>query len=598
MRRILLLTVLVIALLSISAAHADFRLVRKIPAPNGCGGELLKITGLAERNPQVGPRRLFVTSQCDMFMARSFLHIVEPADGYIIRGDEFGLAPPDCDAEGPHLSSGDFQDIGDYWLTDECGDIMFARWTPDTLYIQDSFHPSGVDLPVGIVQRNDTLWVADRESDVLHIMGTDGTLYSTVPISFAYSLSSLDIYGSNLFVASSADSTKIFEMTTAGAYVDTHYVDGLAGLYPQSIGFVGDELYVGGTQDSIRVFEFLQTYEEPVEPGDSVTVILIPDEMAIDFSSINDSGYVEALKYSTQPCPPPEGVEFFSKFYEITTTSSLDYINEVTIVDTAMAGGTPTDLVRVFMRPSGGCGVWRDITTDTLEVIPTLKIQARTRSEDDEFSVFVLGIDNRDQYDVVRDKYRDLEGHITSAEDSIPLHAYDDMMTLLVGSHDDFNAGHYESAAAKADSIAKIARATSQIPHTYYPWDPGKNVAGRIITRARTLAFSYRFYPRWLAGVDATGSAREPELSVGPNPTGGSIRVRFSPAAAGRVEVAVYSVRGKRVKTLYGGPASRAPVALEWDGANERGEKAAAGMYFVVARQGDKTAVAKVVLQR
>jgi hypothetical protein len=317
-------------LVLISASYADFKLVRKIPAPDGCNLGLSKITGMAERRPEVGGVTLFVTSQCDMYMARSFLHNVRPGDGHVIWEDEFTLEPPNCGAEGPYLSSGEHYGADNYWLADECGEIMYVAWNKDALYIQDSFHPSGVDLPTGIVERNDTLWVVDRESDVLHVMDTDGFIYSTNYITFAYSLSALAMHDGNLFVASSSDSTRIFEMTTAGAYVDTHYVDGLAGMYPQSIAFIGDQLYIASTLDSIRVFEFLDAYREPTEPGDSVTIEVVPGEVTITFDSIVDSGYVDAVVYSTQPCPPPGGVEFFSQYYEITTTSSLDYVNELT----------------------------------------------------------------------------------------------------------------------------------------------------------------------------------------------------------------------------------------------------------------------------
>ena len=593
-----IIPVLVIVLLLISAAHADFKLVRKIPAPDGCGLGLSKITGMAERPLMMGGTTLFVTGQCDAYMARSFLHLLRPVDGYLLWEEEFTLEPPNCGAEGPYLSSGENDAIDQYWITDECGEIMHVKWDPDTLYIMDSFHPTGVDLPVGIVERNDTLWVVDRESDVLHIMDTDGYIYTTEYITFAYSLSALAMHDGNLFVASSADSTRIFEMTTAGAYVDTHFVYGMAGMYPQSIAFIGDNLYVASTLDSIRIFEFVDEYTEPVYPGDSVTVSIVPGELSIRFDGVVDSGYVNALVYSTQPCPPPPGVEFFSNYYEITTTSSLSYISELTFTDSSLANGTPTELVRVFSRPSGGCGTWRDITTDSTEVLPTLRIIGRTKSEDDEFSVFALGIDDRNQNAVVSGKYHDVRNHIISAEDSIPQEAYDDMLATLGRSADDFYGGLYENAAEKAESVGVIARSFPTIPHRYMPEDPGKNVAGRIISRANTLAFSYRFYPRWLAGAETPEPVHEPGLSVGPNPTGDAVRIEFAPMGGEAVEVAVYSVRGERVKTLYRGKPGQGPMTLVWDGDNERGFRVAAGIYFVVAREGARTATGKVVLQR
>jgi hypothetical protein len=302
--------------------------------------------------------------------------------------------------------------------------------------------------------------------------------------------------------------------------------------------------------------------------------------------------------YSTQPCPPPDGVEFFSRYYEINTTSSLDYISELAFTDSSLANGTPTDYVRVFSRTSGTCGAWRDINTDTTEVLTTLKLSSRTRSEDDEFSVFVLGFDNRDQYDVVRDKYRDLEGHIESAEDSIPVQAYNDMLDMLSQSAADFHAGHYGTAAGKAEAVGELARAYPAIPHRYIPDDPGKNVAGRIVSRANTLAFSYRFYPRWLAGIDPGRPEYKPLLAVGPNPTGGCVDIEFAPSGSSPVEIAVYSVTGERVRTLYKGQPGTAPVLLRWEGINDRGVEVATGMYFVVAREGERTATSKIVLQR
>jgi hypothetical protein len=150
----------------------------------------------------------------------------------------------------------------------------------------------------------------------------------------------------------------------------------------------------------------------------------------------------------------------------------------------------------------------------------------------------------------------------------------------------------------KADSIAEVARNYQDIPHTYFPEDPGRNVAGRIIGRAHTLAFSIRFYPGWLAGVNAGGPRREPLLSVGPNPTGRWVEIGFAPAGTGRVEIAIYSVKGERIKTLYRGRPGTAPVLISWDGRNDGGIDVATGMYFVVAREGTSISTGKVILQR
>ena len=76
MRRTVLALLVIVPVL-ISTAGADFKIVRKIPAPDGCGLGLSKITGMAERRPTVGAVSLFVTSQCDAYMYRSFVHNVK-----------------------------------------------------------------------------------------------------------------------------------------------------------------------------------------------------------------------------------------------------------------------------------------------------------------------------------------------------------------------------------------------------------------------------------------------------------------------------------------------------------------------------------------
>lgn len=594
------LSLLAIIMVLVADAHADFRLVGKIPAPKGCPPWVVnnRVTGLATRELDEGPASLFATTRCGNMEAASYLHLLRFSDGYAFFEENYTLQPPECGAQVPNLESGEHASGDVYVLADACGEITWIRWNSDTLYIIDSYHLMGVDLPTGVVLRNDTLFVADKESDVLHVIDVSGAILDTYFLPFAEGVEALAMYNGHLFIANNYDTTRIFEMTTTGVLVETHNVDNLDGCYPSSMAFFDDRLYVGCGLDSIFVFEFVRTYRTPIAPGAGVEVEAVPGELDITFDTVVDSGYVDAAVYSTQPCPPPPGVMFFSDYYEVTTTSSLEYISELAFTDSSLGDGTPTGLVRVFSRPSGGCGIWRDITIDSTEVVPMLKIVSRTRSEDDEFSVFVLGFDNRNQFNVVRFKFEDLEGHLASARDSIPVAAYNEMAALLGQSAGDFDAGHYGLSAMKADSIAEVARSYPDIPHTYFPEDPGRNVAGRIIGRAHTLAFSIRFYPRWLAGINASASRYEPLLAVGPNPTGRRVEIEFAPAGTGPVEIAVYSVKGERVRTLYRGWPGTLPVVLSWDGRNDGGVDVATGMYFVVAREGPSIATSKVVLQR
>jgi hypothetical protein len=67
-----------------------------------------------------------------------------------------------------------------------------------------------------------------------------------------------------------------------------------------------------------------------------------------------------------------------------------------------------------------------------------------------------------------------------------------------------------------------------------------------------------------------------------PNPFNPTTIIRYELAKAGMVRLRIYDARGALVKDLYKGhrPAGRYEVG--WDGANERGERVASGVYFYV----------------
>jgi hypothetical protein len=586
-----------IALLLVSSAsHADFVLQSKIPAPVGCASPIgKKVTGLGWRD--VGPGSIFATTQCNESGWHCYLHVLRTSDGHVYWETEFTIEPPYCGAEAPYLSAGDHLGGNDYVVGDECGEIMWITFTKDTVYMWDSYDPVSIGEPSGLIIDNDTLYVLDRDTNQIVHMLQNGTVLGTYPLLFGVSPTAMAMRDGNLFIMNQSDSSKIFEATTRGAVVDTHSVAGLYGLYPNSAVFVDDLLYIGGLADSIYIFR-QNSYTEPIEPGDSVEVDLIPGELMITFDGVVDSGYVTAEVFDQQPCPPPSGVTFLSDFYEITTTSQLEHISELAFTDTALGDDHDIRLLRVFSRPSGPCDWWRDITVDSAEVIPTFRRLTRSRSEDDEFSVFGLALDERNQYNVVRDKFRGLEDHMQSAEDSIPAHTYSIITALYDRAESNFLGGYYLLSALRVDSIATWVRSDPAIPHVYDPADPGKNVAGRIISRAHTLSFSIRFYPQWLAGVHIDTPGRRILLAVSPNPSGSAATIEFAPVGAEPVEIAVYSVMGERVKTLFRGHVGSGPMSFTWEADNDMGNSVATGMYFAVAKQGSRIATRKIVIQR
>lgn len=71
-----------------------------------------------------------------------------------------------------------------------------------------------------------------------------------------------------------------------------------------------------------------------------------------------------------------------------------------------------------------------------------------------------------------------------------------------------------------------------------------------------------------------------------PNPATGAVTLVLDVPAAASAEVEVLDPAGRRVRTLYRGPARQGPLQLRWDGADDQGRPAAAGLYFARARAG------------
>ena len=68
-----------------------------------------------------------------------------------------------------------------------------------------------------------------------------------------------------------------------------------------------------------------------------------------------------------------------------------------------------------------------------------------------------------------------------------------------------------------------------------------------------------------------------------PNPFNPATDIRFQvgSADAGRpLDLAIFDVRGRLVRTLHTGPLAAGPQAVTWDGRDAAGAAAAAGVYF------------------
>jgi pimeloyl-ACP methyl ester carboxylesterase len=85
-----------------------------------------------------------------------------------------------------------------------------------------------------------------------------------------------------------------------------------------------------------------------------------------------------------------------------------------------------------------------------------------------------------------------------------------------------------------------------------------------------------------------------------PNPLAtGSTRIRFQvPQAGAQTELAVFDVRGRRVRTIVSEVLPRGEHARLWDGSDQSGRQVASGVYFYRLQVADEVQIKKMVVVR
>lgn len=106
------------------------------------------------------------------------------------------------------------------------------------------------------------------------------------------------------------------------------------------------------------------------------------------------------------------------------------------------------------------------------------------------------------------------------------------------------------------------------------------------------------------AGVSSVPAQGPPSLGVlhalrvEPNPFNPRTWIKVDHAAGTELRVNVYDLRGRRVRTLHRGMAVGEQTTVVWDGADDGGQAAASGVYFVEARMGEERRTRKVAFVR
>ncbi len=85
---------------------------------------------------------------------------------------------------------------------------------------------------------------------------------------------------------------------------------------------------------------------------------------------------------------------------------------------------------------------------------------------------------------------------------------------------------------------------------------------------------------------------------VAPNPFNPRTTIGFDVAREGRIQLRIYDLRGRRVRTLIDAPLAAGGHQAVWDGRDERGDAVAAGVYLARLSAGGETRTAKAVLAR
>ncbi len=83
-----------------------------------------------------------------------------------------------------------------------------------------------------------------------------------------------------------------------------------------------------------------------------------------------------------------------------------------------------------------------------------------------------------------------------------------------------------------------------------------------------------------------------------PNPFGGAAKISFAMPARGDVELSVYSVDGRLVRTLVSGEAGPGQIDLTWDGRDSAGVQVGNGLYFMRLTAVGETRHGKLVVLR
>ena len=100
------------------------------------------------------------------------------------------------------------------------------------------------------------------------------------------------------------------------------------------------------------------------------------------------------------------------------------------------------------------------------------------------------------------------------------------------------------------------------------------------------------------AGLPGAGPASSTLGEAYPNPFNAEVRIPYSLAGQGPVELSVLSLGGQRLRALVTGPRPVGRHEAVWDGRDDAGRRVASGTYLVRLRTGGSTSAGRLALIR
>jgi len=76
------------------------------------------------------------------------------------------------------------------------------------------------------------------------------------------------------------------------------------------------------------------------------------------------------------------------------------------------------------------------------------------------------------------------------------------------------------------------------------------------------------------------------------------LQVDYGVVNGGQVNLSVYSVTGALIHRLVDQSQAPGLYTLYWDGADDKGSPSSTGLYFVLLRDGNRTIIKKVVVNK